>query len=101
MGALEGYATNLSRMAREGKIDPLIGREYEVNRLVQTLARRRKNNPLLVGDSGVGKTAIVKNREKKRALQKETDTIINTNTIRGKIKNKSKKENIKPKQKKK
>ncbi|MDK2776508.1 MAG: ATP-dependent Clp protease ATP-binding subunit ClpA [Pseudomonadota bacterium] len=63
--ALEGYATNLNRLAREGKIDPLIGREYEVNRLVQTLARRRKNNPLLVGDSGVGKTAIVEGLAKR------------------------------------
>ncbi len=63
--ALEGYATNLNRLAREGKIDPLIGREYEVSRLVQTLARRRKNNPLLVGDSGVGKTAIVEGLAKR------------------------------------
>ena len=63
--ALEGYATNLNRLAREGKIDPLIGRDYEVSRLVQTLARRRKNNPLLVGDSGVGKTAIVEGLAKR------------------------------------
>ena len=53
--ALEGYATNLNRLAMEGKIDPLIGRDEEVSRLVQILSRRRKNNPLLVGDSGVKK----------------------------------------------
>lgn len=63
--ALEGYATNLNRQARDGKIDPLIGREFEVNRLVQILARRRKNNPLLVGDSGVGKTAIIEGLAKR------------------------------------
>ncbi len=63
--ALEGYATNLNRQARDGKIDPLIGRDEEVNRLVQILSRRRKNNPLLVGDSGVGKTAIVEGLAKR------------------------------------
>ena len=46
-------------MAQEGRIDPLVGREKEIERVVQILSRRRKNNPLLVGDSGVGKTAIV------------------------------------------
>lgn len=63
--ALEGYATNLNRQALEGKIDPLIGRDEEVSRLVQILSRRRKNNPLLVGDSGVGKTAIVEGLAKR------------------------------------
>jgi ATP-dependent Clp protease ATP-binding subunit ClpA len=63
--ALEGYATNLNRQAKEGLIDPLIGREFEVNRVVQILARRRKNNPLLVGDSGVGKTAIAEGLAKR------------------------------------
>jgi len=55
---LETYAANLNRDAREGKIDPLIGRESEVERTTQILCRRRKNNPLLVGEAGVGKTAI-------------------------------------------
>ncbi|MGB1757234.1 MAG: AAA family ATPase, partial [Pseudomonadales bacterium] len=55
---LEAYATNLNELARSGQIDPLIGRGEEVERVVQTLSRRRKNNPLLVGESGVGKTAI-------------------------------------------
>ncbi|MDX1452424.1 MAG: ATP-dependent Clp protease ATP-binding subunit ClpA [Oleiphilaceae bacterium] len=55
---LESYATNLNEAASLGRIDPLIGREKEVERVVQILARRRKNNPLLVGEAGVGKTAI-------------------------------------------
>ncbi|MFK5949916.1 MAG: ATP-dependent Clp protease ATP-binding subunit ClpA [Methylococcales bacterium] len=55
---LEKYATNLNEEARLGRIDPLIGRESEVERTIQVLCRRRKNNPLLVGESGVGKTAI-------------------------------------------
>ncbi len=57
-GALETYTTNLNALAISGKIDPLIGRERELERVVQTLCRRRKNNPLLVGEAGVGKTAI-------------------------------------------
>jgi ATP-dependent Clp protease ATP-binding subunit ClpA len=63
--ALEGYATNLNKQAVAGLIDPLIGRDFEVNRVVQILARRRKNNPLLVGDSGVGKTAIAEGLAKR------------------------------------
>ncbi len=55
---LEAYAVNLNQLAKQGKIDPLIGREYEVQRTIQILCRRRKNNPLLVGEAGVGKTAI-------------------------------------------
>ena len=57
-GALENYTQNLNQLARDGKIDPLIGREHEVERVIQILCRRRKNNPLLVGEAGVGKTAI-------------------------------------------
>src|SRR5690606_30373514 len=52
------YTQNLNAAAREGRIDPLIGRENEVERVIQVLCRRRKNNPLLVGEAGVGKTAI-------------------------------------------
>ena len=55
---LEQYTQNLNQLAKEGKIDPLIGRDYEVERVIQILCRRRKNNPLLVGEAGVGKTAI-------------------------------------------
>src|SRR5579864_4580287 len=56
--ALEAYCINLNKKAREGKIDPLIGREAEISRTIQVLCRRQKNNPLFVGDAGVGKTAI-------------------------------------------
>jgi ATP-dependent Clp protease ATP-binding subunit ClpA len=55
---LEQYTQNLNALARQGKIDPLIGRDHEVERVIQILCRRRKNNPLLVGEAGVGKTAI-------------------------------------------
>ncbi len=55
---LESFATNLNQAAREGHIDPLIGRDKELERTIQVLCRRRKNNPLLVGEAGVGKTAI-------------------------------------------
>ena len=55
---LEQYTNNLNAAAKEGKIDPLIGRDFEVERVIQILCRRRKNNPLLVGEAGVGKTAI-------------------------------------------
>ena len=56
--ALEKYTSNLNRMAQEGRIDPLIGRKLEVERTIEILCRRRKNNPLYVGEAGVGKTAI-------------------------------------------
>ena len=56
--ALDKYTTNLNRMAQEGRIDPLIGRKLEVERTIEILCRRRKNNPLYVGEAGVGKTAI-------------------------------------------
>ena len=55
---LDQFTQNLNQLARDGKIDPLIGRELEVERVIQVLCRRRKNNPLLVGEAGVGKTAI-------------------------------------------
>ncbi len=55
---LDSYCTNLNRRAKQGKIDPLIGRHEEIQRTIQVLCRRRKNNPLLVGEAGVGKTAI-------------------------------------------
>src|SRR5574337_613161 len=55
---LEQFTQNLNQLAKDGKIDPLIGRDYEVERTIQILCRRRKNNPLLVGEAGVGKTAI-------------------------------------------
>ena len=62
---LESFATNLNDQARAGKIDPLIGRDDEIERTIQILCRRRKNNPLFVGEAGVGKTAIVEGLAKK------------------------------------
>ena len=62
---LESFASNLNELARQGRIDPLIGRQSEVERTIQILCRRRKNNPLLVGEAGVGKTAIAEGLAKK------------------------------------
>jgi len=64
-GALEAYCVNLNKKAKDGRIDPLIGRETEVQRTIQVLCRRQKNNPLLVGDPGVGKTAIAEGLARK------------------------------------
>ena len=64
-GALDAYCVNLNKKAKDGKIDPLIGREAEVQRTIQVLCRRHKNNPLLVGDPGVGKTAIAEGLARK------------------------------------
>jgi len=62
---LEKYAVNLNQQAEKGKIDPLIGRQHEIERTIQILCRRRKNNPLYVGEAGVGKTAIAEGLAKK------------------------------------
>ena len=72
---LEQFTQNLNQLAKEGKIDPLIGREYEVERVIQILCRRRKNNPLLVGEAGVGKTAIAEGLAW-RITQKEVPEIL-------------------------
>src|SRR5579863_6022380 len=64
-GALDAYCVNLNMKARDGRIDPLIGREAGVQRTIQVLCRRQKNNPLLVGDPGVGKTAIAEGLARK------------------------------------
>ena len=64
-GALESFTLNLNQHAAQGRIDPLIGRESEVERVIQVLCRRRKNNPLLVGEAGVGKTAIAEGLAKR------------------------------------
>ncbi|NQZ31971.1 MAG: ATP-dependent Clp protease ATP-binding subunit ClpA [Oceanospirillaceae bacterium] len=75
--ALSKYAVNLNIEAQEGRIDPLIGRESEVERVVQILSRRRKNNPLLVGEAGVGKTAIAEGLAKLIIEDKVPDIIKN------------------------
>ena len=73
--ALEQFTTNLNKEALEGRIDPLIGRTSEIERVVQILARRSKNNPLLVGESGVGKTAIAEGLAKLITENKVPDLI--------------------------
>ncbi len=77
---LERYAVNLNQKAKEGKIDPLIGREHELERTVHVLCRRRKNNPLYVGEAGVGKTAIAEGLALK-IHQKEVPDILLDSTI--------------------
>ncbi len=76
--ALAEYTTNLNNLARQGKIDPIIGREEEIQRIIQILCRRRKNNPILVGDSGVGKTAIAEGLAKAIVEQKVPSALANT-----------------------
>ena len=78
--ALEQFTNNLNAAAKEGRIDPLIGREAEVERVIQILCRRRKNNPLLVGEAGVGKTAIAEGLAF-RITQKEVPDILSEATV--------------------
>ena len=78
--ALSKYCVDLNAKAREGDVDPLIGRELEVERCVQVLCRRRKNNPLLVGDPGVGKTAIAEGLARK-IVKGETPEVLQHATI--------------------
>jgi len=80
LSPLERFATNLNQAAIDGKIDPLIGRELEIERTVQVLCRRRKNNPLLVGESGVGKTAIAEGLAK-RIVDKEVPEVLEDSII--------------------
>jgi ATP-dependent Clp protease ATP-binding subunit ClpA len=78
--ALEAFATNLNEQARAGRIDPLVGRDAELERVIQVLCRRRKNNPLLVGESGVGKTAIAEGLAK-RIVDGEVPEVVANSTI--------------------
>lgn len=78
--ALAKYATNLNRQAQDGKIDPLIGRDTELERTIQILCRRRKNNPLLVGEAGVGKTAIAEGLAY-RIVEKQVPEVIEECTV--------------------
>ena len=80
--ALDAYCVNLNKKARNGKIDPLIGRESEVDRTIQILCRRSKNNPLYVGDPGVGKTAIAEGLAR-RIVQREVPDVLQNATIYG------------------
>ena len=78
--ALNTYCVNLNKKARDGKIDPLIGREPEVLRTIQVLCRRQKNNPLFVGDPGVGKTAIAEGLARK-IIKGEVPEVLQDATI--------------------
>src|SRR3546814_12250614 len=74
--ALKQFCVDLNEKARHGKVDPLIGRRQEVERTVQILCRRSKNNPLYVGDPGVGKTAIADGLARKIIEGEATDVIL-------------------------
>src|SRR6201998_3235950 len=78
--ALDAYCVNLNKKAREGKIDPLIGRDSEINRTIQVLCRRQKNNPLFVGEAGVGKTAIAEGLAR-RIVHGEVPDVLRNSTI--------------------
>ena len=80
LSPLEQFATNLNKRAKEGRIDPLVGRQYEVERAIQILCRRRKNNPLLVGEAGVGKTAIAEGLARK-IVDQDIPEVLQDSTI--------------------
>jgi ATP-dependent Clp protease ATP-binding subunit ClpA len=79
-GALESFTTNLNAQAVAGRIDPLIGRDGELERVIQTLCRRRKNNPLLVGEAGVGKTAIAEGLAR-RIIEQDVPDVLAGSTV--------------------
>ncbi len=77
---LSTYAVNLNELAKQGRLDPLVGRKQELDRVIQTLCRRRKNNPLLVGEAGVGKTALAEGLAE-RVVKKEVPEILHEAVI--------------------
>src|SRR4029077_17605964 len=78
--ALEAYCVNLNEKAKKGRIDPLIGRDKEISRTIQVLCRRQKNNPLFVGDPGVGKTAIAEGLAR-RIVMSDVPEVLADSTI--------------------
>ena len=78
---LDSFSTNLTKLASQGKLDPVIGRENEIHRLIQTLSRRTKNNPILVGEPGVGKTAIVEGLAQQIAVGNVPATLLGTQIL--------------------
>jgi len=79
--ALEKYSRNLTKLAKLGKLDPVIGRDNEIRRTIQTLSRRRKNNPVLIGEPGVGKTAIIEGLARRIIDQDVPENLINKEVI--------------------
>ncbi|MDA8158979.1 MAG: AAA family ATPase, partial [Deltaproteobacteria bacterium] len=77
---MEKYTVNLTQLAKSGKIDPVIGRDSEIRRLMEVLSRRTKNNPVLIGDPGVGKTAIVEGLAK-RVADGDVPEILKNKTV--------------------
>ena len=78
---LDRFSRDLTQMAREGKLDPVIGRDKEIERVIQILVRRRKNNPVLLGDPGVGKTAIVEGLAQRIANRQVPDPLLNKRVV--------------------